>query len=144
MTDWLVDDSLAPVADGALAPLFAAAADGVLALPHCAACGTPLELDQYRCDACAGTDVDWRAVPPSGTVHAVTTVHRREPGLIRATGPYHLADVELASGHRLIVTTDRPTTTSPAIGDAATIVFRQVGGVAVPALATGTPSEETT
>lgn len=136
MTDWLVDDALAPSTGGTLAPLYAAAARGELALPHCGACGLALELEQLRCDACGATAVEWRAVDPNGTVHSATTVHRREAGLIRATEPYHIADVELTSGHRLLMTTDRPTSTAPAIGDPARIVFRTVGGVAVPALAT--------
>ena len=136
MADWLVDDSLAPHTDGTLAPMYAAATAGQLALPHCRACGQPLELEQLRCDACGADDVAWLRVDPSGTIHSVTTVHRREPGLIVATGPYHVVDVELASGHRLVMTTDRPTATTPAIGDPARIVFRDVAGVPVPSLTT--------
>ena len=141
MTDWLVHDSLAPNTAGALAPLYAAAARGELALPHCSGCGQPLELDQHRCDGCGSTSIAWRAVSPTGTVHSSTTVHRREPGLVLTTDPYHVIDVELLSGHRLIVTTDRPTAAAPVIGDPARIVFRSVGGVAVPSLAV-TPLED--
>ncbi len=142
MGDWLVDDSLAPATDGTLAPLYAAAARGELALPHCPACGQPLELEQLRCESCGAIGASWRGVEPTGTVHSVTTVHRREPGLIRATAPYHIVDVELTSGHRLLMTTDVPTPRPPAIGDPARIVFRRVGGVAVPALATRSSPQE--
>jgi uncharacterized OB-fold protein len=114
--------------------MYAAAAAGELAMPHCAACDQPLELEQLRCDACGAADVAWLRVDPHGTIHSVTTVHRREPGLIVATEPYHVVDVELASGHRLVMTTDRPTATPPAIGDAARVVFRDVFGVPVPSL----------
>jgi uncharacterized OB-fold protein len=134
MADWLVDDSLAPHTDGTLAPMFAAATAGELAMPYCNACDQPLELEQLRCDACGAADVAWLGVDPRGTIHSITTVHRREPGLILATAPYHVVDVELASGHRLVMTTDRPIATPPAIGDAARIVFRDVGGVPVPSL----------
>jgi len=78
----------------------------------CAACGMPLELEQYVCDACgASAEIgtlgrEWRDVPLAGTVHTATLVHRREPGLIVATGPYPVIDIELASGHRLVLTTD--------------------------------------
>ena len=54
--DWLVAPELAPeTADAALAPVYEAAARGALVLPFCAACGTPLELEQYVCDACGAT-----------------------------------------------------------------------------------------
>jgi uncharacterized OB-fold protein len=136
MADWLVADSLVPHTDGTLAPMYAAATAGQLAMPHCGACRQALELEQLRCDACGGTDIAWLPVDASGTIHSVTIVHRREPGLIVANEPYVVVDVELASGHRLVMTTDRPTTTSPAIGDPARIVFRDVAGVPVPSLST--------
>lgn len=138
--DWLVDDSLAPNPEGPLAPLYEAAGRGQLALPHCGACDVALELDQLRCDACGAAEIAWRVVPPTGAVHSATTVHRREPGLIRTSDPYHLVDVELDSGHRLLVTTVHPTPAAPAIGEPARLVFRTVGGVAVPALALALPS----
>lgn len=135
MPDWLVADSLTPSIDGPLAPLYRAAAHGELALPHCGGCDQPLELEQARCDACGSTEIAWRTVDPSGTVHSFTTVHRQESGLILATDPYHIVDVELGSGHRLLMTTEGPVSTPPAIGEPARVVFRHVGGVAIPALA---------
>jgi uncharacterized OB-fold protein len=135
VTDWLVDDALAPAVDGSLAPLYEAAARGELALPCCSVCGRPTELEQLRCDGCGAVEIAWTAVEPRGTVHATTTVHRREPGLIVASEPYHVVDVELVSGHRLLMSTSAPTATPPAIGDAALVVFRHVGSVPVPALA---------
>lgn len=141
MTDWLAADSLAPNTAGSLAPLYEAAARGELALPHCAACRLASELEQLRCDRCGATGIDWLRVEPKGSVHSVTTVHRREPGLILAEAPYHVVDVELTSGHRLLMATEGPTAISPRIGDDVTIVFRHVGGVAVPALALS-PTED--
>jgi uncharacterized protein len=141
--DWLAAAALAPVADGSLAALYTGAADGRLVLPFCAGCGLALELEQRVCDGCARADVAWRDVPPTGTVHAATTVHRREPGLIRATEPYHVLDVEVASGHRLVMTTITATPLAPAIGQPVAIAFRTIGGVAVPAarLIAGHPPE---
>ena len=133
MNDWLVAESLAPHTEGALAPLYQAATRGELALPHCMACATALELDQTRCDQCGASDIAWPTVEPIGVVHSVTTVHRREPGLVVATQPYHVLDVELNSGHRLIMTTVGAAIDAPTIGDVAYITFRFVGGVAVPA-----------
>ncbi len=139
--DWLVAPELAPdAADPVLAPLYAASAQGVLALPFCAACSLPLELEQYVCDGCgASAEVgtagrEWREVPPEGTVHTATVVHRREPGLIVAPGPYPVIDVELASGHRLVLTTATASSTAPDIGTAVAIAFRTVGDVSLPAV----------
>src|SRR6201986_5480278 len=51
--DWLVAADLAPdTADPGMAPVYEAAARGALALPFCAACSAPLELEQYVCDEC--------------------------------------------------------------------------------------------
>jgi uncharacterized OB-fold protein len=136
--DWLVADELAPATHGSLAPLYEAADRGTLAMPFCSACRQPMELEQVVCDAC-GAAPRWQAVEPAGVVHAVTTVHRHEPGLIRAEGPYHVLDVELNSGHRVVMTTDRHVTDPPAIADPVLVRFRRVGGVAVPAVATDSP-----
>jgi uncharacterized OB-fold protein len=135
-TDWLVADELAPATHGRLAPLYEAASTGVLVMPFCGKCGQVLELEQDICDVCGAAAVDWRPVEPRGVVHAVTTVHRREPGLVLVNEPYHVVDVELDSGHRVIMTTDRPVTSAPAIGDPVLVSFRSICGVSVPAVAT--------
>ncbi|HEY6623011.1 MAG TPA: OB-fold domain-containing protein [Acidimicrobiales bacterium] len=137
--DWLVADELAPDPNGALAPLFERAAVGELVMPFCDHCSQPLELEQFACDACGG-QAAWRRVDPSGTVHAVTTVHRREPGLIRAPDPYPVIDVELDSGHRVITTTTTPVAEQPHIGQPVALSFRIIGDVAVPAVAAPEPS----
>jgi uncharacterized protein len=144
--DWLVAPELAPDAvDPVMAPVYEAAARGALALPFCAACATPLELEQYVCDACgASAEIGtagraWRDVPLAGAVHAATLVHRREPGLILATGPYPVIDVELASGHRLVLTTATPSGTAPDIGAPVEIAFRVVGAVTLPAVRVAWP-----
>ncbi|HEY6494181.1 MAG TPA: OB-fold domain-containing protein [Trebonia sp.] len=139
--DWLVGPELAPdAADPVMAPVYESAARGALALPFCAACGTPLELEQYVCDGCgASAEIgtpgrEWREVPLAGTVHAATLVHRREPGLIVAMRPYPVIDVELDSGHRLVLTTATPSGQAPDIGAPVEIAFRTIGAVTVPAV----------
>jgi uncharacterized OB-fold protein len=137
LEDWLLDPALAPTADDdTLASLYQAAARNELALPFCAACGQPLELDQEVCDHCGGTECAWRTVDPRGTVHAATLMHRREPGLVHAQSPYPIVDVELDSGHRVVMTTAQPADTAPAIGTAVRIGFRRLGDVVIPAIDT--------
>jgi uncharacterized OB-fold protein len=137
LEDWLLDEALAPAAaDDPLAPLYEAAARNELALPFCAACAQPLELDQAVCDHCGDTEHDWRAVDPRGTVHAATLMHRREPGLVHALAPYPIVDVELGSGHRMVMTTSRPTDAAPSIGTAVRVGFRRLGDVSIPAIDT--------
>jgi uncharacterized OB-fold protein len=135
--DWLLDGALAPAADdGTLAPLYRAATRNELALPFCVACALPLELDQQVCDNCADDKRDWRTVDPRGVVHAATLMHRREPGLVHAVAPYPIVDVELTSGHRMVMTTVQPTDTAPAIGTVVRIGFRRLGDVVLPAIDT--------
>jgi uncharacterized OB-fold protein len=105
-------------------------------LPFCAACKLPLELDQQVCDHCGNTERDWRTVDPRGTVHAATLMHRREPGLVLVAAPYPIVDVELTSGHRMVMTTVQPARTAPPIGTAVRIGFRRLGDVVLPAIDT--------
>jgi uncharacterized OB-fold protein len=135
LADWLLDSALAPEPEhDALAPLYRAATRGELALPFCAACAQPLELDQEVCDACGETEHDWRTVQLRGSVHAATLMHRREPGLVHAAAPYPIVDVELESGHRLVMTTAQPAHVAPAIGAPVRVGFRRLGEVAIPAI----------
>jgi uncharacterized protein len=138
--DWLLTSELAPSTAGdALGPLYQAAAEGRLVVPFCPGCGLALELDQLVCDACGTGGAEWRTVERRGTVHSVTVVHRLEPGLVRAGHPYPVADIELASGHRIVLASVEPTSQPPAIGDAVSIGFRQLGEVAIPAYHSAVP-----
>jgi uncharacterized OB-fold protein len=133
--DWLLDAALSPDGDDpALGPLYRAAERGELALPFCSACGLALGLEQCLCDGCGSDLVVWRPVETRGVVHCATLVHRCEPGLVRADGPYPVVDVELVGGHRLILTTVLPSRSAPAIGSPVQIGFRNLGGRALPAV----------
>jgi uncharacterized OB-fold protein len=133
--DWLLEPALAPGIDGdPLRHLYDAAAHGELALPFCADCDLPIELEQRMCDRCGHTELAWRQVHPSGIVHAATMMHRREAGLVRATTPYPIIDVEMDSGHRIVMTTLAPTDSAPPIGATVRVGFRRLGDVAIPAV----------
>jgi uncharacterized OB-fold protein len=132
--DWLLDDSLVPaVAGDRLEPLYVGASRGALVLPFCGGCALPLDLEQHVCDGCGSSEIDWRETTPAGVVHSSTTMHRLEPGLVRATHPYPIIDVDIDSGHRLIMTTVDDATRTPQIGDRVHIGFRHLAGVAIPA-----------
>jgi uncharacterized OB-fold protein len=134
LQDWLLEPALAPaVDDDTIRPLYDAAARGELVLPFCAKCELPLELEQQTCDGCGHPERLWRQVDPSGSVHAATVMHRREAGLVRATEPYLIIDVEMDSGHRVVMTTLTPTHRAPRIGARVRIGFRRLGDVAIPA-----------
>jgi uncharacterized protein len=138
--DWLVASSLAPNTSGYLAPFYEAAQNQRIAFPFCGVCPAfALEFEQTTCDQCGASIVVWREVDRSGIVHAATTVHRLEPGLIVGNDPYHVIDVEFPSGHRLLMTTCAPTESAPAIGSTVKIGFRAVGEVLVPAVESFTP-----
>ncbi len=141
MTDWLLAPELAPDPSDVLAPLYAAADRGELHLPRCAACDLALELEQRVCDGCGAAEVAWRRAEQAGTVHAVTVVHRLEPGLVRTDRPYPVADVELAGGHRLVLAPLSPDIAPPAVGDRVAVGFRRLGEVAVPGFTTPVPED---
>lgn len=134
--DWLVAEALAPATSGHLDPLYRASSQGTLAMPFCASCDQALELEQSVCHRCGRGGPRWKPVEPAGTVHAVTTVHRSERPLIVSEDPYHVIDVELHSGHRVVMTTTHPLADAPRIGDHVGVGFRNIGGVAVPAVVT--------
>ena len=92
--------------------------------------------DRHCGDQCGGAETYWRTVALRGTVHAATLMHRREAGLVHAKAPYPIVDVELESGHRIVMTTARPADTAPEIGAAVRIGFRRLGDVAIPAIDT--------
>jgi uncharacterized protein len=69
-------------------------------------------------------------------VHAATVMYRREPGLVRAQAPYPIVDVELSSGHRIVMTTVTPCDVAPPIGAPVRIGFRRLGDVVLPAIET--------
>ena len=133
--DWLLEPVLAPTVTGdVLAPYYEAAARGELAMPFCSRCDLALDLEQRVCDGCGGTESQWRTVEVAGTVHAATLMHRREPGLVRAKEPYPVVDVELRSGHRIVMTTVHPSASAPPVGASVRIGFRRLGDVVLPAV----------
>jgi hypothetical protein len=55
---------------------------------------------------------------------------------VHAQSPYPIVDVELSSGHRIVMTTAQPSHVAPDIGATVRIGFRLLGDVAIPAIDT--------
>ncbi len=81
---------------------FAAAANGTLAILHCARCGTVLHMPRAYCRTCRSFDAEWRTVTPRGTVYSYTVVTHQVHPLFPV--PYTLVLVELDAlpGVRLV------------------------------------------
>jgi len=132
--DWLVTDALAPIPNDLTAPFFEGCAEGRLALPICGSCAQPLWFEQLVCSTCASTQRTWIDAALCGEIHALTIVHRRQADVIVATVPYLVVDVELDTSHHLTMSTVEPSIEGFKICDRVEIGFRNIGGVAVPAI----------
>ena len=72
-----------------------AAAEGRLAVQHCAACATPQYPPELNCHACYGFEMEWRELNGRGTIWSwVGVAHPAHPAL-REFGPYVVALIEL-------------------------------------------------
>lgn len=76
---------------------------GELRVQCCAACGARQFPPRAVCLACRSTDIAWTAVPPRGTVHSFTIVHRAPTEAFKARVPYAIALVDLAPGVRMMM-----------------------------------------
>jgi hypothetical protein len=131
-----------PVPDELSAGYWAAAADGVLALPRCAVCRRYVLPPGPVCPECGSTDPRFAAEPVDGggTVRSWTIVRDAFlPGFADDV-PYVLVDVELDAQRdlrmigRLLDGAEAPLH----LGDRVTVAFEEVAeGVSVPAFALG-------
>lgn len=80
-----------------------ATAAGRLAFPRCAACDAWNWYPMPACRACGASDMRLEDVPPRGTVHSWTRVHRAFGAEPAAPLPYVvvIVDIEGAPGVRL-------------------------------------------
>jgi len=81
---------------------FAAAADGTLAILHCATCGAVLHMPRAFCQTCGGFDTQWRAVAPRGTVYSYTVVTHQVHPLFPAPYTIVLVELDALPGVRLV------------------------------------------
>jgi len=85
-----------------MAPFFDAARRHVLAVQHCAGCGTMRFPARTICSKCLSRDATWAPVSGRGTVFSFAIMHQAiHPGFAAET-PYAVVVVELDEGPRLL------------------------------------------
>lgn len=77
-------------------------AAGRLRYQRCEACGSALTGQRYACTRCGSARLAWCDAAGTGTVYAVSTVHRAPTEALRALVPYTLVLVDLDEGPRMM------------------------------------------
>lgn len=77
-------------------------AAGRLRYQRCEACGSALTGQRYACTQCGSARLAWCDAVGTGTVYAVSAVHRAPTEAFRALAPYALVLVELDEGPRVM------------------------------------------
>lgn len=87
----------------AMAPMDAAAAEGRLALQHCAACGATQYPPRELCHVCLDPDLVWTiATAATGEVLAATVLHHSFEPEMRPRLPLRLGLVRLEQGPTIV------------------------------------------
>lgn len=76
---------------------------GELRVQRCEACDALQFPPRAVCLACGSTALAWTVVPPRGTIHTFTIVHRAPTPAFKARVPYAIALVDLAPGVRMMM-----------------------------------------
>ena len=117
----------APMVDSANAPFWQAAAEGVLLIKRCNACGEAHWYPRPFCPHCGSEHTDWVTASGSGTVYSFTVTRKAGPV------PYVLAYVTLDEGVTMLTNLVDAEIEALHIGQRVNVVFRQAeGGGAVP------------
>ena len=77
-------------------------AQGRLRYQRCSACGLALTGQRFACTGCGGAQLAWCDAAGTGTVYAVSSVHRAPTEAWRALAPYTLVLVDLDEGPRVM------------------------------------------
>ncbi|MFE0421669.1 Zn-ribbon domain-containing OB-fold protein [Streptomyces sp. NPDC058953] len=79
-----------------------AAADGVLLIRRCGACGRPHHYPRELCPHCWSDDVAWERASGRATLYTWSVVHRNDLSPFGERVPYTAAVVDLAEGVRMM------------------------------------------
>jgi uncharacterized OB-fold protein len=91
-----------PDADGQ--PYWSGAADGVLLLQHCAACGRPRFYPRLLCPFCHSDEQRWEQASGRGTIYSFSIVYRAPVPAFADKVPYVVALIDLDEGVRMFAT----------------------------------------
>lgn len=76
---------------------------GELRVQRCEACGARQFPPRAVCLACRSGQLTWAVMPPRGTIHTFTIVHRAPTAAFKTRVPYAIALVDLAPGVRMMM-----------------------------------------
>ena len=88
--------------DSTPSPFAQGLAAGVLRYQRCTGCGAAQTGQRCACTACGSTALVWQEAAGTGTVWAVSAVHRAPTDAWRAEVPYILVLVTLDEGPRVM------------------------------------------
>jgi uncharacterized OB-fold protein len=121
-----------PKATAETRPFWEGCTAGELRYQQCPDCGAVQLVPRALCSACRGQSLQWRRSAGRGHVLSHTVVHRAPTPAFRGEVPYAIALVDMEEGFRLMVNVEGGGLAPLAIGQAVSIGFREVEGVALP------------
>ncbi|MFJ8585814.1 Zn-ribbon domain-containing OB-fold protein [Streptomyces sp. NPDC093595] len=126
--------SAAPDADAFTRPYWEAAAEGLLLIRRCGACGRAHHYPREFCPRCWSEDVTWERASGRATLYTWSVVHRNALAPFSGRTPYTAAVVDLAEGPRMMTEIVDATGDALWIGMDLVVAFRAEGegGLAVP------------
>lgn len=122
-------DKPLPTPNAETRPFWEAAAQGVLRIQRCEACGTAQFPPRAICGHCHARGAPaWVDAQGTGVIASHTTVHRPPSPAFKADLPYTLALVTLDEGPRILVSLRGDAARAPAIGLPVVIRFEAPAG----------------
>lgn len=104
-------------------PYWQGAAAGELRYRRCTSCEAVIFYPRSLCPACGAPDPEWQVSAGSGTVYAVSVVHRAPPAFDGQT-PYAVLLVDLDEGFRMMSRLVNAAPDTISIGDRVQVVFQ--------------------
>lgn len=114
------------------APYWDGAAQGVLRLQFCTACGTARFYPRHLCPSCGSSAVQWRDASGQGEVFSFTVVHRGPTAAFKSRQPYVVAMIDLAEGPRMMSNIIGDDALQVGIGDPVSVEFETRADMALP------------
>ncbi|MEU2586183.1 Zn-ribbon domain-containing OB-fold protein [Streptomyces avermitilis] len=121
-----------PETDAFTRPYWDAAAEGVLLLRRCAACGRTHHYPREFCPHCWSDDVTWERASGRATLYTWSVVHRNDLPPFGERTPYVAAVVDLAEGPRMMTEVVECAAAELRVGMELEAAFRTAGEVTVP------------